>query len=151
LTAASASVESWPVTEGDPTEPQRFGFRFQKQYVPMLAALGVTSATAHVMVTEDRLVARFGPWLCSTSLGNVVDVCPTGPYSAVKAIGARLSMTDRGLTFGTTTEGGVCLTFDQPVTGLDPLGVLRHPGLTVTVDDVEGFVTAVRERAGLVA
>jgi hypothetical protein len=60
-------------------------------------------------------------------------------------------MTDRGLTFGTTTEGGVCLTFDQPVTGLDPLGVLRHPGLTVTVDDVEGFVTAVRERAGLVA
>lgn len=130
---------------------QRFGFRFQKQYVPMLAAIGVTSATAHVMVTDDRLVARFGPWLCSTSLSNVVDVCVTGPYSAVKAIGARLSMTDRGLTFGTTTEGGVCITFDQPVTGLDPLGVLRHPALTVTVDDTEGLVAAVRQAAGLAA
>lgn len=130
-------------------EARRFEFRFQKLYLPMLAAVGVTPATAHVVVTDDRLVARFGPWLCSTSLSNVTDVCVTGPYTAVRAIGARLSMSDRGLTFGTTTEQGVCLTFDRPVPGLDPLGVLRHPGLTVTVDDVDGFVAAVREGAAL--
>lgn len=128
---------------------QRFEFRFQKLYVPMLAALGVTPGTAHVVVTDDRFVARFGPWLVSTALSNVVDVCQTGPYIAVKAIGARLSMSDRGLTLGTTTEGGVCLTFDNPVTGLDPLGVMRHPGLTVTVDDREGLVAAVRAGARL--
>lgn len=130
-------------------EARRFDFRFQKLYLPMLAAVGVTPATAHVVVTSDRLIARFGPWLCSTSLSNITDVCATGPYAAVKAIGARLSMADRGLTFGTTTEQGVCLTFDRPVPGLDPLGVLRHPGLTVTVDDVDGFITAVRSSAAL--
>jgi hypothetical protein len=131
------------------SQAQRFDFRFQTLYLPMLAAIGVTPVTAHVVVTDDRLVARFGPWLCSTSLSNIVDVCRTGPYVAVKAIGARMSMADRGLTFGTTTEGGVCLTFDHPVTGLDPLGVLRHPGLTVTVDDVDGFVAAITASAAL--
>jgi hypothetical protein len=128
------------VSDSSDDEPQRFAFKFQKLYLPMLAAIGVTPATAHVVVTEDRVVARFGPWLCSTPLANVTDVCQTGPYTAVKAIGARLS---------STTEGGVCLTFEQPITGLDPLGVLRHPGLTVTVADTAGFMAAVREGAGL--
>jgi len=130
-------------------EAQRFDFRFQTLYLPMLAAVGVTPATAHVVVTDERLVARFGPWLCSTSLSNIVDVCRTGPYVAVKAIGARMSLADRGLTFGTTTEAGVCITFDKPVTGLDPLGVLRHPGLTVTLEDVDGFVAAITASAAL--
>jgi hypothetical protein len=137
------------VTQHNSDSAQRFEFRFQKLYVPMLAAIGVTPGTAHVVITDDRLVARFGPWLVSTALSNIVDVCETGPYTAVKAIGARLSMSDRGLTFGSTTEGGVCLSFDNPVTGLDPLGVMRHPGLTVTVDDPEGLVAAVRTAAGL--
>lgn len=128
----------------------RFDFRFQKAYVAMLAAIGVTPATAHVVLTDDRLVARFGPWLCSTAYSNITGVARSGPYTAVKAIGARLSLADRGLTFGTTTEGGVCLTFETPVTGLDPLGVIRHPGLTVTVDDPEGFVAAVCDRTGIV-
>lgn len=135
--------------DADDESVQRFGFRFQTLYLPMLAAIGVTPATAKVLVTEDRLVARFGPWLCSTALTNVVDVCRSGPYVAAKAIGARLSRTDRGLTFGTTTEGGVCVSFENAVTGLDPLGVLRHPGLTVTVDDLDGFVAAVRVAASL--
>lgn len=135
--------------EADDESTQRFGFRFQTIYLPMLTAIGVTPATAKVVLTDDRLVARFGPWLCSTALTNVVDVCQSGPYSAAKAIGARLSRTDRGLTFGTTTEGGVCVTFANPVTGLDPLGVLRHPGLTVTVEDRSGFEAAVRVAASL--
>lgn len=137
------------MSSGHHDAADRFEFRFHKVYLPMLAAVGVTPATAHVVVTDDRLVARFGPWLCSTSLSNVADVCVTGPYTAVKAIGARMSVADRGLTFGTTTEQGVCLTFHRPVAGLDPLGVLRHPGLTVTVEDVDGFVAAVRTNAAL--
>lgn len=136
-------------SDADDEQVQRFGFRFQTLYLPMLAAIGVTPATAKVVLTEDRLVARFGPWLCSTALSNVVDVSRSGPYLAAKAIGARLSRTDRGLTFGTTTEAGVCVTFEKPVTGLDPLGVLRHPGLTVTVEDIEGFVAGVRLAASL--
>ena len=127
----------------------RFDFGFATVHRPLLATVGVTPATAQVVLTDDRLVARFGPWLCSTPYGNITDVCVTGPYTAVKAIGARLSLTDSGLTFGTNTDAGVCISFDRPVRGLDPLGVLRHPALTVTVDDVEGFAAAVRERAGV--
>jgi hypothetical protein len=137
------------VPEQTGTDVARYEFAFAGLYLPMLAAVGVTPATAHVVLTDDRLVARFGPWLCTSPYTNIVDVCETGPYAAVKAIGARLSMTDRGLTFGTTTDGGVCVTFDNPVRGLDPLGVLRHPGLTVTVEDRAGFVAALRRRAGL--
>lgn len=133
----------------DPTEPLRFSFQFGKRYLPMLAAIGVTPATAHAIITEDRLVVRFGPWLCSTSLTNIEGVCVTGPYHAVKAIGTRVSVADRGLTFGTNTDAGACLTFKTPVAGLDPLGVVRHPGLTLTVEDPEGFASAVRAAAGL--
>lgn len=135
----------------DPGDTQRFDFAFQAAYIPMLAAVGVTPMTAQVVLTEDRLVARYGPWLVSTPYGNITDVCVTGPYTAVKAIGARLSMTDQGLTFGTSTERGVCVSFAEPVRGLDPLGVLRHPGLTLTVQDVDGFASALRERAGVAA
>jgi len=36
----------------------------------------------------------------------------------------------------------VCLEFHEPVTGIDPLGLIRHPGLTVTVADPEGLAAA---------
>ena len=105
--------------------------------------------TAHVTITGDRLVARFGPWSCETTLDNIVSVELTGPYRAYRAIGPRGSFADRGLTFGTTTAGGVCLCFCEPVRGLDPAGLIAHPGLTVTVADREGFAAAVRAAAGL--
>jgi hypothetical protein len=38
----------------------------------------------------------------------------------------------------------VCLTFRDPVRGIDPIGLIRHPGLTVTVDDVDGLIEALR-------
>lgn len=94
------------------------------------------------------LVARFGPWSCETTVDNVVSVKVTGPYRAHRAIGPRASFADRGLTFGSTTAGGVCLRFHQPVHGLDPFGAIAHPGLTVTVADREGFAAVVRTASG---
>ena len=76
-----------------------------------------------------------------TPLANVAGACPTGPYSMLKTIGpAHMSLVDRGLTFATNREQGVCITFRRPVTGLDPLGVVLHPTLTVTVDDVDALL-----------
>ncbi len=80
---------------------------------------------------------------------NIKCVQRTGPYAALKAIGARGSFTDRGATFGTTTAGGVCVEFKQPVKILDPSGIILHPGLTLTVADLDGFEQAVRDLAGL--
>jgi hypothetical protein len=127
----------------------RFEFAFEKKYLPALAAIGVTPLTAKVDVSEKTLDARFGPWRCRTSLSNIACVQCTGPYSAVKAIGARGSFADKGATFGTTTKGGVCVEFKQPVKILDPSGIIMHPGLTLTVADVEGFAQALKDAAGL--
>jgi hypothetical protein len=91
-------------------------------------------------VGPDRLVARFGRWRVDTPLGNVASAELTGPYRPwMKVIGPHLSLADRGLTFGTNTDAGVCLRFHRPVAGLDPLGVIRHPGLTLTIEDPAGL------------
>ena len=68
----------------------------------------------------------------------------TGPYSVLRTAGpARLSLGDRGLTFATNNRRGVCLRFRRPVPGIDPLGRIKHPNLTVTVLDCAGLLTAV--------
>ena len=128
---------------------EQFEFEFDPQFRPFLALIGVTSGTAHVTLTADRLVARFGPWTCEIPISNVRDVCRTGPYHWYKAIGPRGSFVDRGLTFGTTTTGGVCVLLHEPVPGLVPVGSLRHPGITLTLAEPERFVSSLRRRAGL--
>ena len=95
---------------------------------------GVTAGNARVEIHHDRFVAHFGRWTVDTPLENIASAEVSGPYDWYKVIGpAHLSASDRGLTFATTNRKGVCLTFRQPVRGIDPLGVIRHPGLTVTV------------------
>lgn len=99
-------------------------------------------------IEATTLLARFGPWVVRTPLTNVVDATVSGPYATAKTIGpAHLSFSDQGLTFATNGDRGVCLSFEQPVAGMDPLGLLRHPGLTVTVADPEALVDALRRES----
>ena len=145
--ALAAAVASTGLPNDD--DVQQFEMAFDPRYRVPLAALGVTSTTAHVTIGPDRLVACFGPWTLRTTPANVREVCLTGPYRGYRAIGARLSMADHGLTFGSTVAQGVCMLFRDPVRGLEPLGWLRHPGLTVTVAQPERFAAAARRSAGL--
>jgi hypothetical protein len=133
----------------EPAAVEQFEFAFEARFSPLLALIGVTPGTAHVTLSADRLVARFGPWTCETAITNVRQVCTTGPYRWFKAIGPRGSFVDRGLTFGTTTAGGVCVLLHEPVPGLVPVGSLRHPGITLTLAEPERFASALRRRAGL--
>ncbi|MEV6641585.1 hypothetical protein [Amycolatopsis sp. NPDC051371] len=91
----------------------------------------------------DGLRVRLGPWLVSTPLNNIAGAEVSGPYSPLRGLGVRLSLADRGLTFGTTTKGGVCLRFHEPVAGIDPWGLIRHPGLTVTVSEPDLVADAI--------
>jgi hypothetical protein len=50
-------------------------------------------------------------------------------------------MADRGITFGTNPRRGVCIEFHEPVPAFDPLGLVRHPNLTVTVADPEALLS----------
>ena len=119
-------------------EAEQFEMAFDPRFRLPLAALGVTLATAHVTVAADRLVACFGPWVCRTAPANVQEVRLTGPYRWYRAIGPRLSLADHGLTFGSTPARGVCLLFREPVPGIGPLGLIRHPNLTLTAADRKG-------------
>jgi hypothetical protein len=126
---------------------ERFEFRFVPAYRRVARVFGITPSTAWVDVYDDALEARFGPWHVHTPLLNIARVEVTGPYAFVKTAGpARLAVTDRGLTFATNGERGVLLTFGVPVPGIEPLGLLRHPELTVTVADVDAFARLLRAR-----
>jgi len=101
-----------------------------------------------VEVGDRELNARFGRWRVRAPLANIADVAVTGPYAFLKTAGpARLAITDRGLTFATNGERGVLISFHKPVRGLDPLGMLRHPELTVTVAEVAELAELLRARS----
>lgn len=119
----------------------RFPFRFDSSYRRLARLFGVTPERAWVEVGPDEFAARFGRWHVRTPLRNVAGARVTGPYSFLKTAGpARLSITDRGLTFATNADRGVCVSFHSPVTGIDRAGRIRHPELTVTVLDVDGLL-----------
>ena len=127
---------------------RRFDLRFDDRYRLLALPFGVTPATAWVRVGGDVFEARFGPWRVRTPIGNVAGTAVTGPYRLVLAAGpARLSFTDLGLTFATNGERGVCVRFHEPVHGMAPAGPLRHPALTVTVADIDGFRQAIDDLA----
>jgi hypothetical protein len=131
------------------SDTKRFGFAFAPAYRLISRAFGIGATTAWVDVGDRTLDARFGPWRVSTPLANISDVAVTGPYAFWKTAGpARLAITDRGLTFATNGDRGVLISFRTPVRGLDPLGVLHHPELTVTVADVDGLAELLRARFG---
>jgi hypothetical protein len=70
-------------------------------------------------------------------LSNVAGAHLTRNYRWYTAAGARRSMVDDGLTFGTNRDAGVCVHFREPVPS--PLRRKGHSALTVTVDNVEGL------------
>jgi hypothetical protein len=121
----------------------RFPFRFDPAYRRLARPFGVTPERSWVDLTEDEFKARHGPWRVRTPLSNIAAAEATGPYSFLKTAGpARLAITDRGLTFASNGDRGVCISFDSPVTGIDRAGRIHHPELTVTVLDVDGLVAA---------
>lgn len=130
------------------SDEKRFAFRFVPSYRRASRLFGVTPDKAWVEVDAQSLRARFGPWRLTTALANISAVEITGPYAFLKTAGpAHLGFTDRGLTFASNGERGVLISFWQPVPGIEPTGRLRHPELTVTVADVEGFASLLRARA----
>jgi hypothetical protein len=123
-------------------DAERFAFAFDPTYRRLSRAFGVTPASAWVEVGGGLLMARFGPWRVTTPLANVIGAEVTGPYAFIKTAGpARLAITDRGITFATNGHRGVRIDFRTPVPGLDPLRLIKHPELTVTVQDYDRLAT----------
>jgi hypothetical protein len=123
---------------------QRFEFRFDYPLAAPLAVAGILPQTSHVDVGNGEVVVRFGPWVLRTPIDNVVETDVTGPYRWWTVVGVRLSLADRGLTFGSNAHRGLCIGFAEAVPAIVPGRILRHRGATLTVADPAGLETAIR-------
>lgn len=119
---------------------RRFPIRVGRRSRPLLRLFGVRSDNAYVDVS-DEFDARFGWFRIRVPISDIVSWQIEGPWRWVTAIGVRLSIRHRDLTFGGTPRGGVRVDFREPVR----IGVLRIPALYVTVDDLEGLAEALTE------
>ena len=105
---------------------------------------GVRPSNVWIEVGDDVHIA-FGPWHMRFPRADVADVEETKDYWLPKVAGPpHLSLADGGITFATNRQHGVCIRLRRPHRGIEPLGVIRHRGATVTVDDLEGFTHALR-------
>ena len=127
-----------------PDRPSRF---FPYHYDSRLAVLWLPfrwPGRQGVTLTDDgRFVARYGLLRVDTPLATVREAHVTGPYRWWTAVGARLSMSDDGLTFGTNADAGVCIHFEPRIHRV--IGLRDHSALTVTVADPEGLVEALQD------
>lgn len=128
-----------------------FPFRFTPAYRLAGLPFGVTSTTTQVEIVDRELLVRFGPWRVRTPVGNVVGTAMvTGPFSLLKTAGpAHLSFSDRGMTCATNGEGALCVRFAEPVRGIEPFGLLRHPAVTLTVADCRGLARVLNRQRRL--
>ena len=128
---------------------KRFPFAFAGAYRAPAALFGTRPGNCWVELRDRELAARFGMWGLKTPYSNIARVEITGPYAFWKTAGpARLGVTDGGLAFTSNGDRGVLITFKKPVRSQGPTFVLRHPELTVTVEDVEGLAAALHSEIG---
>jgi hypothetical protein len=124
------------------TQIQRFDFDFDRRFKLLFRGAGISAQHSYVEVGHE-LLARLGPWRLRTGLGNVSSVSFTGPYSWYLVMGIRLSLKDRGITFGTNSSAGLCIEFRRPVRSFMQIA---HPAMTVTVRDPGALRDALEAR-----
>lgn len=118
-----------------------FPYRFDMRYALLWAPLAARPSRDGVIVDDETFRATFGILRLETPRENILGGHITEGYRWYTAIGARLSLADDGLTFGTNTERGVCVHFREKVPRV--IGFRRHSALTVTVADCDGLVGAI--------
>jgi len=125
-----------PSTPADrPT--RRFPIFVGRKSRPLLRLFGVRGDNAYVDL-GDELDARFGWARLQTPVSNIESWRIEGPWLWITAIGVRMSIRHRDLTFGGTGRGGVRMDFREPVRAAG----FSVPALYVTVEDLEGFAAA---------
>ena len=121
----------------------RFPIRLGAKSRPLLRLFGVGGPDkAWVELRDDTLEARFGRARAFTPLSNIADWRIEGPWLWITAIGIRRSIRHGDITFGGSPHGGVRLDFRERVR----VAMFGVPALYVTVDDLEGFAAALRQR-----
>jgi hypothetical protein len=102
---------------------------------------GATPETAWAEVGADGLRARFGRFRFEAGRENFARWRIEGPFRWITAIGIRMSVRHRDLSFAGSPHGGVRIDFRRPVR----YGPLRVPAFYVGADDLDGFAAALAD------
>lgn len=121
--------------------PRRFELRVERRYALLLRVFGVRPGNAYVELGET-FDAHFGWSHVSTPASNLARWSIEGPWLALTAIGVRMSLRHRDLSFAGTARGGVRVDFRERV----PYWRFRLPALYVAVEDLEGLAAALTAR-----
>ena len=87
-------------------------------------------------------MARFGFYELRTPVANISRWRIEGPFLWLTAIGVRMSIRHRDLTFGGSPHGGVRIDFREPVRWK----MFRLPALYVTVESLEALAAELDSR-----
>jgi hypothetical protein len=120
---------------------KRFPIRVGRKSRPLLLLFGVRGGNAYVDLDNDVAVS-FGFFRFRTPLSNVISWRIEGPWLWITAIGVRMSIRHRDVSFDGSHLGGVRLDFGERVRW----GPINVPAIYVTVEDLEGFAAALTER-----
>ncbi len=123
--------------------PTRFPIRIDPRFRWFIRLWGVTADRAYVDVS-DEFDAHFGRFRFRVPMADVVRWRIEGPWRSITALGVRMSVRHRDVTFGGSAHGGVRIDLRAPV----PWGPFRVPALYVSADDLVALVGAL-ERAGI--
>ncbi len=129
----------------EPGVPVRHEFAFATSYRLAGLAFGITPRTAWVEIGPAGLQVRYGLWRLETPLDNITGAVVTGGFGFIKTAGPpHLSFSDRGVSFTTNAQSALCVSFGRPVKGIDPTGLITHPGATLSVVDPQGLLADLR-------
>jgi hypothetical protein len=122
---------------------ERFPIRLGRRSRPLLRVFGVRGPeNAFVEPGGDALDATFGWGHVHVPYANIVSWRIEGPWRWITAIGIRMSIRHRDISFAGSPRGGVRLDFKEPVR----MGPFRMPALYVGVEDLEGLAGALSAR-----
>jgi hypothetical protein len=120
---------------------ERFAFRFELLMLPFAAVATVVPGRAHVDLDDDTVRIQFGIWHMRFPRDEVRAVRETGGFWLPKVAGPpHVSFADGGITFATNRQRGTCIELAHPHAG--PYPRLRHPAVTVTVEDPDALEAA---------
>lgn len=101
---------------------------------------GVADGSAWADVGDGRVVVRFGRFGFETTISNCRHWQIEGPFRWITAIGVRMSVRQRDISFAGSPHGGVRVDLVTPV----HYGPFRVPAFWVGADDLEAFGAALR-------
>lgn len=126
-----------------------WNFAFTPKAEKLLRIFGVKPENSFVELDGECLVVHYGRFQLRTPRSNIAEAKITGPYKSFKVIGPHLSAKDDGLTFGTSADKGVCISFKENVKSPLPFGRKSHSALTVTISNCESFVEVANRTSDL--